>query len=164
MRNCSFPHHLKDTLYTKPLWNQNWPTNHIWCWTFIGSMLLSWWLANIVPILARWTKLCWPNIGLTMSGQCFLLTLAQHWPNFGLKSLLGWHWSTNHDGGKPTLGQYVCWRWPRIGPILVCYMKPLFGWHWPTNEDGGQPRLGQCFCWCWPTTGPKLYVLYEWTR
>ena len=48
----------------------------------LGPMLVWWWLANVVPMLARWTKLRWPNIGCqrqTNVSACIGPALAQCW-------------------------------------------------------------------------------------
>ena len=49
-------------------------------WQFISDispMLVWWWLVIIVPILGRWTRLCWSNIGLPMLGEyCQFLVIV----------------------------------------------------------------------------------------
>ena len=121
----------------KPLLGWHWPTSAMWCWTFISQMLVGWWLANILPILACWTKRCWPNIGLPMFGQCF----SWRWPSIGpILVCVTWNhcWA---NIGPPIISN--------VGPLLIhCWYgdgQPTLCLHWPTGQTSGQTSAGSSF-------------------
>ena len=127
---CSSFHHLLRNIVHITTVELTWSTSDIWSWTFIGPMLVWWWLANFWPILARWTKLWWPNIGPILAYQLYLMSdlcwsnvgvtmVSQHCANIGLLTKL-----CLPNIGLATLGQCFCWHWPSLTLMLVAMWEP----------------------------------------
>ena len=131
------------------------PTNDIWCWTIIGPMLVWWWLANKVPILARWTKTLLAQhwlayVGLTLTSQWYLM-LDLCWSNAGMM-MVSQHCANMANSACPML---ACQCWTNVSADI----GPAFVQCWSAIWDGINSILKgyNVFSVSMKTTLPPVY-------